>query len=196
MTFRPRSPVLGPRLVLLTIIAIATLHVSAENQPPRDIFPQAASAARDGDLDAASKKTTELTDTGRAYGLKRYPVYASAAAAFARQTAVEGKPDVSAWADKASGQLDPKSSASAFSSADMAADKSNWGRAIPALMRGFTYVFANYRTSVLGRVDLVFVIALAIALTAIIFAIALFIRYGRSMAHDFREMLGRRIHGG
>ncbi|HEX6642248.1 MAG TPA: tetratricopeptide repeat protein, partial [Thermoanaerobaculia bacterium] len=40
------------------------------------------------------------------------------------------------------------------------------------------------------------VAALAIALTAILFAIALFIRYGRAMAHDFRELLSSRFTGG
>ena len=188
---------LGPRLIATIAFAIAIIRPArAENVPPRDIFPQATSAARDGDVDNATKKTSELVDTGKAYGLKRYPVYASAAAAFARQTGADAKADVSEWADKTATQLDPKSPSVAFTAADMAAAKSNWGRAAPAVVRGFTLLFANYRTSMLGRVDLVIVLALAIALTAVIFAISLFIRYGRSMAHDFRELLGRRIHGG
>lgn len=187
---------LGPRIVAIAFAMAMTMAVRAENIPPRDIFPQAASAARDGDVDNATKKTSELADTGKAYGLKRYPVYASAAAAFARQTAADAKADVSAWAAKSAAQLDPKSPAVAFTSADMAATKNNWGQAGPAVMRGIGLVFTNYRTSVLGRVDLVIVLALAVALTTIIFAISLFIRYGRSMAHDFRELLARRIHGG
>ena len=197
MSTSPRSSVLGPRFIAMIVVAIAmTMSVRAENVPPRDIFPQATSAARDGDVDNATKKTSELVDTGKAYGLKRYPVYASAAAAFARQTSADTKSDVSEWSDKTAAQLDSKSTAVAFTAADMAAAKNNWGRAAPAVLRGFTLLFANYRTSVLGRVDLVIVLALAIALTAVIFAISLFIRYGRSMAHDFRELLGRRIHGG
>jgi tetratricopeptide (TPR) repeat protein len=40
------------------------------------------------------------------------------------------------------------------------------------------------------------VLLASIALTTIIFAIALFVRYGRSMAHDFREILGQRVRGG
>ena len=188
---------LGHRIFAIAFAIAMTMPVRAENVPPRDIFPQAASAARDGDVDGATKKTSELMDTGKAYGLKRYPVYASAAAAFARQTAAGAKPDdVSAWADKTASQLDPKSPAVAFTAADMAATKNNWGRAAPAVMRGLTLVFTNYRTSMLGRVDLLIVLALAVALTVVIFAISLFIRYGRSMAHDFRELLGRRIHGG
>lgn len=180
----------------IAVLVTGAFSARAENLPPRDIFPQAAAAARDGDVDLASKKTTELTDTGRAYGLKRYPVYASATAAFARQSAAESKPDVASWAEKTATQLDAKTPSVSFAAADAAADKKNWGGAVPAVIKGFAQLFSNYRTSLLGRVDLSIIFALAIALTATIFGIALFIRYGRSMAHDFREMLGRRIHGG
>lgn len=181
-------------------MAILTLAFAAagraEQTPPRDIWPQAVNAARDGDLDTAAKKTTELVDTGRAYGVKRYPVYASGAAGFARQSEADGKHDLSGWAEKTAAQLDPKSPSVPLSVADMAAEKSNWGKALPAATKGLLQVITNYRTSVLSRADLLIVFALAIALTAIIFSIALFIRYGRAMAHDFREVLGRRIHGG
>ncbi len=193
----PQSSILGPRFFAIAFFAfVINVPGRAENIPPRDIFPQAASAARDGDVDNAAKKTTELIDTGKAYGLKRYPVYASAAEAFARQTATDAKTEVSAWADKAATQLDPKSSAVSFTAADMAAYKNNWARSAPAVVRGMTQLFSNYRTSVLGRADLVIILSLAVALTAVIFSISLFIRYGHPMAHDFREMLGRRIHGG
>jgi tetratricopeptide (TPR) repeat protein len=197
MNNSPRPTDHRSRMFSIAAFAFAiSLPVYAENLPPREIFPQAASAARDGDVENAAKKTSELIDTGKAYGLKRYPVYASAAAAFARQTAADAKTDVSAWADKAAAQLDPKSAAVSFTAADMAAYKNNWARSAPAVARGFTQLFANYRTSVLGRVDLMIILSLAVALTSVIFAISLFIRYGHPMAHDFREMLGRRIHGG
>ena len=57
-------------------------------------------------------------------------------------------------------------------------------------------ILRNYRSRLLSRSDFLITILLAIALTAAIFAIALFIRYGRAMAHDFREILGERMHGG
>ena len=57
-------------------------------------------------------------------------------------------------------------------------------------------ILRNYRSRLLSRSDFLITILLAIALTAAIFAIALFIRYGRAMAHDFREILGARMHGG
>ncbi len=196
MTTRPRSSVLGLRFVAMLFVAMTTIAARGENLPPRDIFPQAASAARDGDLDNATKKTTELTDTGRAYGLKRYPTYAAAAAGFARQNQVQSKPDIADWATKTATQLDQKAPAVSFAIADMLADKNNWGGVFPALIKGFTQIFSNYRTGVLGRVDLFYVLAAAVVLTSIIFAIALFIRYGRSQSHDFRETLGRMIHGG
>ncbi|HEY3056827.1 MAG TPA: tetratricopeptide repeat protein [Thermoanaerobaculia bacterium] len=185
------------RLLLTALVVTAyCVDARADQLPPREIWPQAANLARDGDLEAATKKTTELMDTGKAYGLKRYPVYASAAAGFARQTLFEAKPDLSAWAEKTATVLDPKSPAVSFSMADMAAQKNSWARALPSVVRGYGLLFANVRSSILSRTDLVVVLSLAIALTAIIFAIALFIRYGRSMAHDFREMLGRRFRGG
>ncbi|HSP16014.1 MAG TPA: tetratricopeptide repeat protein [Thermoanaerobaculia bacterium] len=185
------------RLVpLAVLLSIAAVTARAEQSAPRDIFPQAASAARDGDLDNAAKKTNELVDTGRAYGLKRYPVYASAAAGYARQMSAESKKDVVDWADKTAARLDPRSPAVSFSAADMAAERNNWGRALPAAARGIALMFTNYRTGVLSRNDLAIVLCLAMAFTSIIFAIALFLRYGRSMAHDFREMLSRKFHGG
>ena len=52
------------------------------------------------------------------------------------------------------------------------------------------------RASLLLRSDLLLVTAAALAVVVIFFALALFMRYGRSMAHDFREMLSRRMSGG
>ena len=97
---------------MAAFLAVALGAVSrAEQMSPREIWPQAANAARDGDLDGATKRTTELMDTGKAFGLKRYPVYASAAAGFARQSMAESKPDIAGWADKTATLLDPKSPA-------------------------------------------------------------------------------------
>ena len=64
--------------------------------------------------------------------------------------------------------------------------------AIQSNFRGFANVFLTYRTRLLSRPTLI-VIVLAMALTAGVFAISLFIRYGRAMAHDFREILGRQF---
>ena len=181
---------------LIALALAAPAIVWAQQVSPRELWPQAANAAREGDVNTAIQKTTELTTTGRGYGIKTYPLYASAAAALARVADKEGATDAADWATKAAAQLDPKSPAVAFSNADHAAQKANWGAAIPAAIRGFTNVFANYRTSLLARADILIVVCMAIALTAAVFAIALFIRYGKSMAHDFREILARRLRGG
>ncbi|HEX9161170.1 MAG TPA: tetratricopeptide repeat protein [Thermoanaerobaculia bacterium] len=183
-------------LACALVAAVLCGSARAEQVPPRDIFPQAANAAREGDLDTATKKTIEMMDTGRSYQLKRYPVYAAAAAGFARQSIADGKRDVATWAQKTATQLDPRSPAVSFSAADTAAESRNLSLAMSPMLRGFRQLFANYRTSVLSRADLLIVLSLAIAITAIVFGIALFIRYGRSMAHDFREILAKRIHGG
>lgn len=182
--------------LLFLLIAVAALAARAEQTPPRDIWPQAASAAREGDLDGALKKTNELIETGRAFGIKRYPVYAAASAAFSGQSQKEGKKENEAWAAKTAPLLDSRSPAVSFTFADLAAEKGNWGGALPAVLRGFTQIFTSFRSSILSRADLLIVLCLALALTAVVFAISLFIRYGRSMGHDFREMLSSRLRGG
>ncbi|HEX7681759.1 MAG TPA: hypothetical protein VF713_26810, partial [Thermoanaerobaculia bacterium] len=76
---------------LLPLLAVWACLVSpvarAEELAPRDIWPQATSAADAGNLDAAAKKTRELTETGRTNGIKTYPLYAVSAASLARQAA-------------------------------------------------------------------------------------------------------------
>jgi tetratricopeptide (TPR) repeat protein len=181
---------------LLATLMTVTAAAQSEQRSPREIWPQATSAARDGDVDTAAAQTEELMKTGKAYGVQSYPTYATAAASLTSQALREGRKDVADWASKAVPALDALSPSAAFIAADRAAEQNQWGSALPAAVRGFTYLIRRYRTSLLSRVDLVIVGALAIALTAIIFAVALFMRYGRSMAHDFREMLGQRIHGG
>ncbi|HWS73363.1 MAG TPA: tetratricopeptide repeat protein [Thermoanaerobaculia bacterium] len=187
-------------LVLALVCAFAGVaferDARAEATPPREIWPQATGAADNNDVDTAIKRTNALIDTGKAYGIKTYPLYAGSAAALSRQAQKTGNKEVASWARKAADQLDPQSPAVAFSNADAAADQKQWGAALPAVLTGFARVFGNYRTRLLSRSDMIILIALAIALTAAIFALALFIRYGRSMAHDFREILGGHFRGG
>ena len=40
------------------LVASTTMSVSAQQIAPRDIWPQATAAARDGDLDLAARKKT------------------------------------------------------------------------------------------------------------------------------------------
>lgn len=180
----------------LGVVAMTmAVSVRAQQIAPREIWPQALAAARDGDADNATKRATDLMDTGRSYGLKAYPAYAMSAAALARG-AEKTQPDVATWADQMADRLDPKSPAVAFNKADRAAARNDWAKAVPLAFTGLTRVLTNYRTNVLGRADLIVVVSVAIAVAAVIFAIALFIRYGRSMAHDFREGLSSRLRGG
>ncbi len=184
------------RFLIACGLLLVLTPASGEQLSPREIWPQAPSAALNGDLDSAAKRTTELLETGKSYGIRTYPLYASSAAALARQAEKQGMPDVGKWAARASDQLDPRSSAVAFSNTDRARDQRNWGRALQTAIAAFSRVFGNYRARLLGRYDLLIVSVIATVLTAALFAIALFIRYGRSMAHDFREILGQRFHGG
>jgi tetratricopeptide (TPR) repeat protein len=178
------------------VLAVAAGTVRAQQQlAPRDIWPQATASAREGDLDAATKKKNELLAAGRTYGLRTFPVYAAGASAWSSKVARE-QPELAAWAEKAARELDGRSPAVAFSEADRAQRTKGWGSAIPLALQGFPRVFGNYRTTVLSRADLLIVAAAAIAITAILLVLALFIRYGRSMAHDFRERLSTRFSGG
>lgn len=192
-------------LVLAAIAAADDLHAQADGPlvlggsavqaSPRDLWPQATAAAREGDLEMATKRTGDLLATGRTYGIKTFPQYAASASGLASQME-KSNAELAAWASKTSGQLDGGSPATAFSEADRAGRRQAWGQALPLVLRGFTRILRDYRSSLLGRADLFIVAALAIALTAILLALALFIRYGRAMAHDFREMLSSRFTGG
>lgn len=168
--------------------------VRAQQIAPRDIWPQAAAAARDGDLETATKRTDTLLTTGRTYGILTFPQYAAAAAGLASEQKAAN--DVQTWATKTAARLDGTSPQVAFSEADRAARTSGWGAAIPVALRGFGRAFSDYRTNLLSRADLLIVASIALTITAILLAISLFIRYGRSMGHDFRELLGARFRGG
>jgi tetratricopeptide (TPR) repeat protein len=185
---------------LLLFLAVWACLVSrtarTEELAPRDIWPQATAAADAGNLDVAAKKTSELTETGRTNGIRSYPLYAVSAAALSRQAAKQGTKPAADWGARAADALDPVSPAVAFIGADAAAESKNWGAALTSALRGFANIFRNYRSLLLGRADFLITILLAFVLTAAIFALALLVRYGRAMTHDFREILGARMHGG
>ncbi|MFL6246022.1 MAG: tetratricopeptide repeat protein [Thermoanaerobaculia bacterium] len=195
-------------LVLAAIAAADDLRAQAQGDAPlvlggsatapaapRDFWPQAAQAAREGDYEVATKRMGDMLATGRTYGIKTFPQYAASASGLASQMETSNAA-LSTWAAKAATQLDGGSPAAVFSEADRAGRKQAWGQALPLVLRGFTRVMRDYRASLLSRADLFMVAALAIVLTAILLALAMFIRYGRSMAHDFREMLSSRFTGG
>jgi tetratricopeptide (TPR) repeat protein len=173
----------------------AASELRAQQVAPRELWPQATAAAREADYPAAVKRATDLQTIGRTLGIKTYPQYAVSAAALASRSETSNA-ELAKWAATTAGQLDGSSPAVAFSEADRAGRKKAWGQAVPLVLRGFTRILTDYRSRLLGRSDFFIVAALAVALTAILFALALFIRYGRAMAHDFREMLSSRFTGG
>ena len=184
------------RVLLLAWVCLAPLAAQAEQIAPRDVWPQATGAMDSGDAAAAAKKTNELIDLGKANGIRAFPLYASAAAAFARQAAAQKNQAAANWADRAAEQLDPTSPTVAFTRADAAADAKDWSRALRRAARGYVNVLTDYRSRLVSRDDMLVVLLLALFVTAAIFALALFIRHGRAAAHDFREILGVRITGG
>ncbi|HEV7768994.1 MAG TPA: tetratricopeptide repeat protein [Thermoanaerobaculia bacterium] len=181
-------------LAFAALAAASSVH--AQQASPRDLWPQATTSARENDLDMATKRVAELIATGRTYGITSYPQYAASAAGLASHAEKHNNADLLKWASSTAGPLDSRSPAVAFSEADRAARKAAWGEAVPLVMRGFTRVMGDYRSSLLSRADLLIVAGLAIVLTAVLLSIALLIRYGRAMAHDFREMLSSRLTGG
>lgn len=181
---------------LATFALFAGGSVRAQQQiPPRDIWPQATTAAREGDYDAASARLGELMVAGRSFGVRTFPTYAAAATGLVSESTT-ANPELAAWARKAATQLDGRSPSVVFNEADIAARRNDWGTAVRHALQGYARMAGNYRGNLLGRADLLIVVAVALAITALVFAIALFIRYGRSMAHDFREVVSRRFHGG
>ncbi|HYR27438.1 MAG TPA: hypothetical protein VEU30_03180, partial [Thermoanaerobaculia bacterium] len=91
---------------LFAVALIVTAGVRAQQQvPPRDLWPQATAAAREGDYTGASARMGELLVAGRAFGIKTFPTYASAASGLTSESAV-ATPELAAWARKASTQLD------------------------------------------------------------------------------------------
>jgi len=184
------------RSILLSCVCLGSAAARAEQLAPRDIWPQATAAADSGDLKAAARKTAELTEVGKASGIKTFPLYAEAAASMARQAETQGNKPVAEWGNRVATQLDPRSPGVAFIRADAAAAQKNWASAAPSALGGMRNTFYNYRSRIFGRADMLIVVVLAVALTAIVFALALFVRYGKTMAHDFREMLATRLTGG
>ena len=182
--------------VLLAWVCLGTLGARAEQLAPRDIWPQATAAVDNGDIATASKKAAELIEVGKASGIKTFPLYAESAASLGRSAALQGNHNVAEWSNKVAAQLDPHSPGVAFIHADHAAQQRNWPAAATAAISGFTNTFLNYRSRLLSRSDMLVVLVLAIAVTAVIFAIALFVRYGKTMAHDFREILSAKMSGG
>jgi len=183
-------------LFVLAWLCLGSVWARAEQTAPRDVWPQATSAIDNGDVDSATRKANELTDLGKSYGIKNFPLYAESAASLASQAMKRGNRPAADWGNKIADQLDGNDPAVAFTKADAATEQKNWAKAIPAAVGGFANIVKKYRARLLSRSDMAIVIIAAIALTAIIFAIALFVRYGRAMAHDFRETLSGWTRGG
>src|SRR5947199_5791245 len=125
------------RVLLLAWVCLAPLAAWAEQIAPRDVWPQATGAMDSGDAAAAAKKTNELIDLGKTNGIRAFPLYASAAAAFARQAAAQKNQAAANWAGNAAAQLDPTSPAVAFTKADAAADAKQWTTALRKTARGY-----------------------------------------------------------
>src|SRR3954466_11842642 len=93
----------------------------ADESAPRDIWPQATGAMDAGDAATAAKKTAEMIELGKTNGIRAFPLYASAAAGYARQAAAQKNAAAATWGNRTAEMLDPTSPSVAFTKADAAA---------------------------------------------------------------------------
>ncbi|MGA7613865.1 MAG: tetratricopeptide repeat protein [Thermoanaerobaculia bacterium] len=153
-------------------------------------------AVEKGDTDLASRNLNDLLDTARQLGVQRFPLYARAAASYAREASQLGKPELAKWSIAAAEKLDPRSADVQFTAAELALEKSDPAGTARHLARGIAYAVGNYTSRTLVFANLLVVFWVAIGISAIVFAIALFARYSRVAAHDLRERLSERFGAG
>ena len=118
-------------------------------------------------LDAAAKKTNELTEAGKAYGIKTYPalrrVGQPRCRARRRSRGTSRRPT---GARKRPTRSIPPRPPSRSCAPTRAASRRTGARRCRGSLRGFANIFRNYRSRLLSRADLLITILLAIALTA------------------------------
>lgn len=183
-------------VLLLSLLAGSTLAGQDSNLSPRELWPQATAASDSGDAAGAETKVSSLLVAGKALGIQRFPLYAESAAALARQSYKQGNASLSTWAMDTARKLDPRSPDVAFTGADLSRDQAQWGGVLRNIGTGTSRVLSDYRARTLSRADFTITAVIAFAAAAIIFALMLFLRYCRPAAHDFRESLSRKMHGG
>jgi len=181
------------RIVLA--VSLTPMFLLADDSP-RDLWPQATAATDSGDMKGASARLGQLLEQGRGRGTQRFLVFSESAAGLAQSADIQKNVELSKWAAEAANQLDPKSPQVAFSEADRHMRQQDWAGMVKSLSTGVARTFTDYSTTQLARTDLLIVLLLAIAATILGFTIALFLRYCRPAAHDFREALSHRFSPG
>ena len=180
------------RICLLLLLPL----LSQAEDSPRDLWPQSTAAVDSGDMKGAATRLGQLLEQSRTLGIRRHLVFSESAAGLAYQADVQKNAELAKWASDAARQLDPRSPQVAFSEADRMMAKGDYAGAAKNLVAGIGRTFSDYATSKLARTDLMVVLLLAITASILGFAIALFLRYCRPAAHDFREALSRRFSAG
>lgn len=153
-------------------------------------------AAEAGDFTTADARLGELIESGRPFGIRRYPGYGETAAFLARQAAGQNNTELSRWALAAAQRLDPQSPMVAFTAADIDSQSADWTGAARWLFTGFGKILSDRATATLARSDLLIVLSASLFLLSASFAFVLLFRYGRAAAHDFREALSPRFRAG
>jgi len=182
---------MGRRLLGVVLFMLVATVSRAQQLAPSDVWPQATAALDAGDIQLAQQKLDQLLELGKDLGVTRFPLYAQSASSLARQihrTQPANRQAID-WAAAAAQKLDPKDPSVAFAIADLAFDRRDWGGAVKGLAAGVAKSFTEPSVLAVTRADLVTVFTIAIIGTASLLGIALFSRYSRPAAHDFREIL-------
>src|SRR5687767_1259846 len=106
------------RGILFFCLLLAAGNLIAQTDP-RELWPQITVAAQGGDFPAADSKIAEMLENGKTLGIRRYPIYAEAATALAREAARQNDADLAAWGISAANRLDPYSPVGPFTAADL-----------------------------------------------------------------------------
>lgn len=184
------------RLAAAALLLVLGAGAARAQVTPREVWPQMITAAQAGDFVAADAKLGELIESGRPFGIRRYPSYGETAAFLARQAAGQNNQELSRWALAAAQRLDPQSPMVAFTAADIDSQRANWSGAARWLFTGFGKILSDRATATLARSDLLIVLSASLFLLSASFAVVLLFRYGRAAAHDFREALSPRFRAG
>ena len=161
-----------------------------------ELWTTTVDAALQGAYDEADLSLQGIIDAGSAYGIVHFTTYAEAAATVARTASESGDDELRLWASNSALRLDPESPRVHFILAETARANSDWAGVARSLTKGSLKTFSDYPTSVIARSDFLLSFWMTIAVAGAITALMLLFRYGRPIAHDFRETLGERFNSG
>ncbi len=185
-------------LITLAVLAIFVPLAGAKMNtvPPGEVWAEAASEARAGDLAAATRTIDRLVHQSQVLRVRRYPLFAEAAVSLAIEGAARNDPAMADWGLKTALELDAGSPQVPFAAAEIARMRGDWPGAFRGVLRGIPKVFSTTEAAIVARADLTLSLLFALVVAIAVFAISLVLRYGRPAVHDFRELLSGKMGAG